>query len=146
MKSSLLAVSALLVSSLSYAQFPSQTDYYLADAEAAYQQRQNQPLGTWLNPGAALQVEISTCGSKLCGTINKDLSANADSGQSLKGKVLIQDLVATGDKLWRGTLYNRANGETVLCELRYLNQNEIQVSAYKGDQEKTAAQIWKRVL
>lgn len=146
MKNSLLAASALLISSFCYAQFPSQTDYYLADAEAAYQQRLNQPLGTWVSQNGALQVEISACGSKLCGTINKDLRSNADNAQSLKGKVLLQDLVATGDKQWRGKLVNRANGETEWCELRYLNQNEIQVLAYQSDTEKAPAQIWKRVL
>lgn len=144
MKLSTLAFGALLLSNASFAQFPSQTDYYLADAEAAYQQAQKQPIGQWLTQSGALQVEISACGNKLCGTISKDLTSN--SSANLNGKLLLQDLVATGEKQWQGKIYNRANGETVLCELRYLNQNEIQVKPYKSDSEQAPAQIWKRVL
>lgn len=145
MKSILLALSVVLLNSPAFAQFPSQTDYYLADAEAAYQQRQAQPIGTWLTQSGALQVEINACGNKLCGTINQDMTGNTDPVHSLKGKLLLQDLVASGDKQWRGTIYNRANGETLLCEIHYLNQNEIQVMPYKSGTEKGMVQIWKRV-
>ncbi len=145
MKTLALAISTVILSNTSFAQFPSQTDYYLAEAEAAYQQRQLQPVGQWLTQSGALQVEISPCGNKLCGIINKDMSNNAQPEHNLNGKLLLQDLVATGDKQWQGKIYNRANGETVLCEVRYLNHNEIQVKPYKSASEQAPVQVWKRL-
>ena len=148
MKKQLITAAVLCLSVWSVqAQQAGLSDYYLATIEQAAQQ---EPVaGVWLTQSGNLEVQISACGTALCGKVSKVIEgATNNSGAAatpILGKLILEGLTPTQTATWSGKIFNRANGETYACQVRMTSATELEVTPYKDTPEDGRTQVWTRV-
>lgn len=112
-------------------------------------------IGRWVTESGNLEVDIARCGPALCGTVvrviaNRSMSnpntvmAAAD-GSSPLGMKILKDFAPSGDGEWKGTIYNREDGETYDCLMTLLAPDQLKIRGYKGLPLFGKTQIWRRV-
>lgn len=126
----------------------------------------NDPRGRWLTANGNLEVDITPCGTALCGTVstvlgNRSMSRDGavmdpvDKRPAL-GMVLLKDFIrsdsgdaATPPAEWEGEIYNRENGKTYRCQMSVSTAShvagELVLHAYVGIPLFGQTQRWQRV-
>lgn len=119
-------------------------------------------VGTWATEGGKSHVEISRCGSHLCGEIVWLQEPNDAAGkpkvdrnnpdQALRdrpiiGLPLLNGFVAGSEPgTWEdGTIYNPEDGETYSCTMTLLDDGRLRVRGYVGLPIFGKSQVWTRV-
>jgi uncharacterized protein (DUF2147 family) len=108
------------------------------------------PLGLWYAEGGAAQVEISSCGTQLCGRVVWLRSPLDENGCELRdrynpnpglrnrpvvGLEVLRGLQGSGedDITWSGgTIYDPASGNTYRCSLRLETEDRLRLRGYLG--------------
>ena len=106
---------------------------------------QNAPqLGHWLSQSGQLEIELATCGQNLCGTVVK-VNENNNTGPSALGLKVLSGLSQVSSQEWKGSIFNRANGETYHCLISLASATELRILAYKDSPANGREQIWTRI-
>ena len=101
------------------------------------------PRGIWLDDKGQGAVEITDCGSKLCGHVvwARD---EADSKEGC-GKQIIGDVAPQGGGLWdNGWIYDPDTRKRYDVELKALDDNRLRVKGYAGVKFFSRSMIWTR--
>jgi uncharacterized protein (DUF2147 family) len=101
------------------------------------------PRGVWLDDKGQGAVEITDCGSKLCGHVvwARD---EADSKEGC-GKQIIGDVAPQGGGLWdNGWIYDPDTRKKYDVELKALDDNRLRVKGYAGVKFFSRSMIWTR--
>lgn len=111
--------------------------------------------GRWLTESGNLEIDVSTCGDRLCGVVSRVLSnrsmsrPNQDTqpadGKSALNMEILSDFVVAADGSWLGKIYNRENGKTYDCIMKGLSPDKLEIRAYKFLPIFGKTQIWTRV-
>ncbi len=104
------------------------------------------PVGVWLHPNGRIQVEIKSCGDRLCGTLVWFRRPNDAQGvplvdfknnnpalrsRPLLGLTILRGLRRTGKRSWSGgRIYNPDDGIDYRAEMRILGNGKLSVRAY----------------
>ncbi len=119
-------------------------------------------VGTWATEEGKSHVEITACGTKLCGTIiwlkeplddkgapKSDANNPEPKMQSrpIIGLPLLVNFIAGEEaNVWdNGTIYNPEDGENYSCTLTLLDGTTLKVRGYVGLPMFGKTQIWTRV-
>ena len=100
-------------------------------------------IGRWLTQSGQLEIDISTCGQALCGTVVKMASENGTA--SAVGLKVLSELTAVSETEWKGRIYNRGDGMTYDCLVSLASANELRVVAYKDTPANGRELRWSRV-
>lgn len=119
------------------------------------------PTGLWLNEPGTAHIEISPCGSALCGAIvwlkdpldeagaPKRDGKNAEEAhrtRPLLGLPMLNGFVPASDGGWEnGTIYNPEDGKTYKCVMSLEDANKLRVRGYVGVPLFGKTQTWSRV-
>ena len=108
------------------------------------------PVGLWYAEGGAAQVQITHCGSELCGSVAWLRSPFDENGcplrdrfnpeeslrhRSVVGLEILRGLeVAQGEgQTWKGgTIYDPGSGDTYRASLTVIDENRIELRGYIG--------------
>ena len=108
------------------------------------------PVGLWYAEGGAAQVQISPCGTQLCGRVVWLRSPFDENGCDLRdrynpepalrdrpivGLEVLRGLQDSGDgpSAWvGGTIYDPASGSTYRCSLQLETDNRLRLRGYLG--------------
>src|SRR5262245_3059773 len=111
-------------------------------------------LGRWITASGNLEVEISPCGSALCGTVvqvlaNRSMSdpgapMTAVDARPVLGLQILTDFAPSGHGEWTGAIYNRENGKTYRCRMSVLDADRLEIRPYVGLPWFGKTQIWRR--
>jgi uncharacterized protein (DUF2147 family) len=92
-----------------------------AAATMATAQSADDAFGTWRHPENGSHVDVYKCGDGLCAKISKVTDGqktddkNPDASKQSRpivGLNIMSGAKKSGDKAWKGTLYNRADGKS----------------------------------
>ena len=121
-----------------------------ATSSEASRQIAASPIGRWYAEGGAAQVDISDCGSELCGRVvwlrspvdenGCELRDRYNPDQSLRHRPVIGLDILRGlapasgaDALWKGgTIYDPGSGKTYRASLSVVGENRIDLRGYVG--------------
>lgn len=106
-------------------------------ASAATAQTADDAFGTWRHPDNGSHVQMYKCGDGLCAKIVKSGDGQktddknpdpAKKTRAIEGLVIMSGAKKTGDKEWKGQLYNRADGGTYSGTLTVKSKSAIDLS------------------
>jgi len=92
--------------------------------------------GEWVRPNGASKIQISSCGSALCGKLvwlkdPRNDTENPDAskrGRSLVGVQIVQSMKPTGkDGQWKGKVYNAEDGKTYTGLMQLTAGNKLKL-------------------
>lgn len=111
--------------------------------------------GRWITQSGNLEVEIAPCANALCGTVMRVIANNSMSkpgaamaaadARSPLGMKILSDFKPSGDAEWKGSIYNREDGETYDCVMTLVAPDQLKIRAYKGLPLFGKTQLWRRV-
>ncbi|MES2932033.1 MAG: DUF2147 domain-containing protein [Pseudomonadota bacterium] len=114
--------------------------------------------GRWITESGNLEVAVAPCtaadSATLCGTVvrviaNRSMTpgqgamASADTRPVLGMKIL-QDFKPSGEKEWKGQIYNREEGKTYDCVMTLAASDQLQIRGYKFLPIFGKTQVWRR--
>lgn len=101
------------------------------------------PLGVWMNDTGRGAIEITECGSKLCGHVVWTKSSK-DRKKGC-GKQIIGNLKKVSGSLWdNGWIYSPEKKRKYDVEVKPLSKGRLRVKGYKGVKFFSKTMIWKR--
>ena len=119
------------------------------------------PLGVWLHPNKRIQLEIYSCGDRLCGKLIWFRRPNDAAGlplvdvlnsdpalrtRPLLGLVVIRNFRRTGDNTWEdGEIYNPDDGVDYQAEMSIENDGTLRIRAYVLFTVFGETSIWTRI-
>ena len=119
------------------------------------------PVGVWLHANERIQVEIVSCGDRLCGNIVWFKWPNDAQGlplvdlknpnpalreRPLLGLAILSDLRRAGELTWEdGKIYNPDDGKDYRARMSIQRDGSLRVRAYVLLPLFGENQIWKRV-
>lgn len=140
--------------------FASRTALMLAAATlCASAWAQASPEGRWITASGNLEVNVTSCGTALCGVVTKVLANKSMSrgGEEMKpvdtrpalGMTILSDFKPDemDDKKpvrWHGEIYNRENGKTYSCQMSLGPQGELVLHPYVVLPLFGKTQLWQR--
>lgn len=123
-------------------------------------------LGTWTTEGAKSQVEIFSCGEKICakivslkeplyldakdgpvGTVKTDRNNHDQAKQkkTILGLQIMEGFTPTGEGTWgNGTIYDPENGKTYQCKATLDGPNRLKVRGFIGIAMIGRTTVWTR--
>jgi len=103
----------------------------------------NSPLGVWMNDTGRGAVEITQCGSKLCGKVVWTKSAK--DRKSGCGKEIMGNVRKVSSKTWDGGwIYSPERKRRYDVELTPLSGDRLRVKGYAGSKFFSKTMIWTR--
>ena len=119
------------------------------------------PVGVWLHANERIQVEIVSCGDRLCGNIVWFKWPNDAQGlplvdlknsnpalreRPLLGLEILSNLRRAGERTWEdGNIYNFDDGKDYRARMSIQGDGSLRVRAYVRLPLFGETQIWKRV-
>jgi uncharacterized protein (DUF2147 family) len=92
--------------------------------------------GTWRHPDNGSLVKLYSCPHGLCAKIVKVMEAGARDvhnpdpekrDRPVEGLLIMNGAAKVGADQWRGTLYNREDGQTYAGKVIVVNKNELRL-------------------
>jgi uncharacterized protein (DUF2147 family) len=93
--------------------------------------------GVWLNPENQSNVEFYRCGDGLCAKVTKVSDGQktddknpdqAKRNRPIVGLVIMEGAKKSGDNMWSGTLYNRADGKSYSGTITVKSKSTLDLS------------------
>jgi uncharacterized protein (DUF2147 family) len=110
--------------------------FLIAGAIDVSAQSADDVFGTWENPDNGSHIKIAQCGGGICATVVKVKEPgrkdehNPDPklrDRKIQGLTIMQGAKKSGDKAWKGKLYNTQDGKVYNGTLTVVDKNHVKL-------------------
>ena len=104
-------------------------------------------LGTWktqVDDGSYAHIEITQCGSNVCGTIARTFNADGEYNSPNKGKMLVRNMKPNGGGSYSGKVWRPSNDKIYIGKMQ-LNGNSLKLKGCVAGGLLCSSQVWNRI-
>lgn len=104
-------------------------------------------LGTWkteVDDGSYAHIEMTQCGSNVCGTIARTFNSGGEYNSPNKGKQLVRNMAAKGGGSYAGKVWRPSNDKIYIGKMQ-LNGNTLKLKGCVAGGLLCSSQTWTRI-
>lgn len=104
-------------------------------------------VGVWkteVDDGSYAHINLSKCGSNICGTISRTFNKSGEYDSPNKGKKLVRNMKPGGDGYYSGKVWRPSNDKIYVGKMQ-LNGNKLKLKGCVAGGLLCSSQTWTRV-
>ncbi|MDU8926294.1 DUF2147 domain-containing protein [Alisedimentitalea sp. MJ-SS2] len=104
-------------------------------------------VGTWkteVDDGSYAHINMTKCGSNVCGTIARTFNSGGEYNSPNKGKQLVRSMKPNGDGSYNGKVWRPSNDKIYIGKMT-VSGNKLKLKGCVAGGLLCSSQTWKRV-